>query len=192
VGADPAKVHLSVESAPEGSRVTAISGDRVGLLADVAATFAVQGTSIRAARAWTQDAYGVSVWETAEEHLDPAVMRNRIAAIVEGRLDARERLSRPTAGKLEPTVVVRPEASHSATVMEVRMDDRPGVVHLVCAVLADLDVSVRSAHVSTVGPQAVDVFYVQESGAGALSDERAARAAHAVREALLRTVTLDA
>jgi [protein-PII] uridylyltransferase len=192
VGADPAKVHLTVEAVSDGSRVTAISGDRVGLLADVAAMFAVQHTSIRAARAWTQDIYGVSVWETAEEHLDGAVLRNRIGAIVDGRMDARERLSRPSAGKLEPTVVVRPEASRSATVMEVRMDDRPGVVHLVCAALADLDVSVRSAHVSTLGPQAVDVFYVQESGAGALSDERAARAAYAVREALLRTVTLDA
>ena len=68
------------------------------------------------------------------------------------------------------------------------MDDRPGVVHLVCAALAARDVSVRSAHVSTVGPQAVDVFYLQEQGAGRLSDERAAEAAHAVRHALLGTV----
>ena len=111
--------------------------------------------------------------------------------IAEGRINARERLSRPVAGRLEPSVVVRPEASDTATVMEVRMDDRPGVVHLVCATLADLELSVRSAHVSTLGPQAVDVFYVQESGAGALSEERAARATHAVREALLRTVTLE-
>ena len=32
------------------------------------------------------------------------------------------------------------------------------------------------------------MFYVQEAGAGALSDERAAAAAHAVRDALLATV----
>ena len=43
----------------------------------------------------------------------------------------------------------------------------------------------RSAHVSTLGPQAVDVFYVQEASAGALSEERAASAAHAVRQALV-------
>jgi [protein-PII] uridylyltransferase len=43
---------------------------------------------------------------------------------------------------------------------------------------------VRSAHVDTLGPQAVDVFYVQEAHAGALSDTRAAEAAHAVRGAL--------
>jgi [protein-PII] uridylyltransferase len=36
----------------------------------------------------------------------------------------------------------------------------------------------------TLGPQAVDVFYLQEAAAGALSDLRASEAAHAVREAL--------
>ncbi len=53
-----------------------------------------------------------------------------------------------------------------------------------CRALADLDITVRSAHVDTLGPQAVDVFYLQESSAGALSDTRAAEAAHAVREVL--------
>jgi [protein-PII] uridylyltransferase len=76
--------------------------------------------------------------------------------------------------------------------MEVRVGDRPGVVYLVCKALARLDVSVRSAHLATLGPQAVDVFYVQESGAGVLSDERAASAVHAVRRALQDPVTLDA
>ena len=59
------------------------------------------------------------------------------------------------------------------------------MLYLVCAALADEDVSVRSAHVDTLGPQAVDVFYVQEAGAGALSELRASQAAHAVREALI-------
>ena len=75
--------------------------------------------------------------------------------------------------------------------LEVRADDRPGVVHLVCQALAGLDLSVRSAHVSTVGPQALDVFYVQEQGAAALTDERAASAAHAIREVLGGSTTLD-
>ena len=44
--------------------------------------------------------------------------------------------------------------------------------------------TVRSAHVDTLGPQAVDVFYLQEASAGVLGDRRAAAAAHAVRAAL--------
>jgi [protein-PII] uridylyltransferase len=86
--------------------------------------------------------------------------------------------------KLAPIVVVHPEASERATVIEVRAADRPGVVYLVCATLARLGLTVASAHVDTLGPQAVDVFYVQESQAGVLSDARAAEAAHAVRSAL--------
>jgi [protein-PII] uridylyltransferase len=86
---------------------------------------------------------------------------------------------------------VRHGASTDATVIEVRSHDRPGVVYAVCRALADLGVSVRSAHVATLGPQAVDVFYVVESGAAALTDERSAEAVHAVRSALAPTVTLD-
>ena len=185
---DPTAVAIQIEPGPEGSRVTVISGDRVGLLADAAALFALQRTSVQAARAWVQDDVGVSVWQVADDQLDPAVLRQRMAAIVEGRLDARSRLSRPAPARLEPAVAVRPEASRRATVLEVRMDDRPGVIHLVCTALADLDLSVRSAHLSTLGPQAVDVFYVQENAAGALSEERAAAAAHAVRHALQATI----
>jgi len=86
-------------------------------------------------------------------------------------------------------VVVRPEASDQATVLEVRAADRPGVVYLVCRALADLDVAVRSAHVDTLGPQAVDVFYLQEASAAALSETRAAEAAHAVRAVLAGNAT---
>ncbi|WP_067440572.1 [protein-PII] uridylyltransferase [Nocardioides jensenii] len=184
VRADPSVISVSVVPGPDGSRVTVVSGDRIGLLADAAAMLALQRASVRAARAWTQDAYGVSQWEVSEQHLDQAVLRQRIHAIAEGRVDVAARLSRPTVTRLAPIVLVRPDASESATVLEVRTDDRPGVVHLVCAALAGVGVSVRSAHVDTLGPQAIDVFYLQETSAGALSDVRAAEATHAVRAAL--------
>jgi [protein-PII] uridylyltransferase len=174
---------ITVSHADGGSRVTVLAPDRVGLLADAAAMFALQRASVRAARAWSQEDVGVSVWEVAEEHLDVRVLHQRFEAIVAGRIDPAQRW-RPGPGRIAPTVVVRPEASMRATVLEVRADDRPGVVHRVCAALAALDLTVRSAHVDTLGPQAVDVFYVQESSAGALSEDRAAEAAHAVRDAL--------
>jgi [protein-PII] uridylyltransferase len=175
---------VTVETGDDGSRVTFVAPDRVGLLGDTAAVFALQRVPVRAARAWAQEHYGVSVWEVAEQHLDAAVLRQRYEAIVEGRLDPATRLRPADARALAPTVVVRPEASQQATVLEVRAADRPGVVYLVCAALAALDVAVRSAHVDTLGPQAVDVFYLQEASAGALSDQRSSAAAHAVRAAL--------
>ncbi|MFW6776229.1 [protein-PII] uridylyltransferase [Nocardioides sp. CPCC 205120] len=187
VHADGRAVAVDVERVGDGARVTAVAADRNGVLADVAAALAVQRVPVRAARAWSQDRFAVSVWETADE-VDVAVLRQQVAAIAEGRLDPRERIARQVTSRRDPSVVVRPEASTTATVIEVRMDDRPGVVALVCRTLADLGVSVRSAHISTLGPQAVDVFYVQEDAAGALSDERAAQAAHALRDVLTATV----
>ena len=135
-------------------------------------------------RVWSQGEHGISVWEVADEHLDAAILRTKFDAVAGGRVDPDDRLRRAARGGLAPTVVVRPEASDQATVLEVRASDRPGVVYLVCRALADLDVAVRSAHVDTLGPQAVDVFYLQEASAGALSETRAAEAAHAVREVL--------
>lgn len=179
-------VSIETEGAGDGTRVTVIAPDRVGLLADVAAMFAMQRVPVRAARAWAQEQYGVSVWEVGEPDLDPAVLRQRFEAVVDRRVDVARRLTVPSSA-LDPSVVVRPEASDHATVLEVRAADRPGVLYQVCAALAGLDVAVRSAHVDTLGPQAVDVFYLQEASAGVLSDRRAAEAAHAVRDALTST-----
>jgi len=184
VRADPARAAFTVEVVPDGARVTAVSGDRVGLLADVAAVLALQRVRVRAARAWSQDSWGVSAWDVSEE-VDPAVLRDRFAALVEGRLDVGRRLRLEGApGELPPSVEVHHEASRTSTVLEVRASDRLSVVHHVCSTLARLDIAVRSAHVDTLGPQAVDVFYLQEAWAGALADDRAADAAHAVRSAL--------
>ena len=177
-------VSITVEPLADGSRVTVVAPDRVGLLADMAATFGLQRVAVRSARVWPQEPYGVTVWEVAEPDLDPRVLRERFTAVSEGRIDASQRL-RPAASRtLAPAVVVRPEAGTRATVLEVRTDDRPGVVYLVTATLARLGITVRSAHVDTLGPQAVDVFYLQEASAGELGDERAASAAAAVRSAL--------
>jgi [protein-PII] uridylyltransferase len=176
----------------DGARITVVTGDRIGLLADVAGALVLERAQVRSVRAWSEEDLAVSVWEVHESHLVESVLRQRLAAVAERRSDPVARLRPGREDRPEPSVRIRHDASREATVLEVRVDDRPGVVHLVCAALADLHLSVRSAHVDTVGPQAVDVFYVQESGAGVLSDERAAAAAHAVRHRLKDPVTLDA
>ncbi len=189
---DPRRIDVRLVEAANGATVTVVSGDRIGLMADVAGALAVQRASVRSARAWSQDDLAVSVWEIDETHLDEAMFRERFDAVAAGRIDPGDRLRAPRGQLLDPMVQVRHEASRDATVLEVRVDDRLGVVYRVCAALGRLDLSVRSAHLTTLGPQAVDVFYVQEPGGGVLSDERAASAVHAVRGALQDTVTLDA
>lgn len=175
--------HVEVDGHESGSTVTVVAPDRVGLLADVAAVLALQKAPVRTARAWSQDTWGVSVWEVAHDALDAALLRHRFDLVVAGAGGV-ERLAPPGPDLLEPTVQVRPEASRRATVLEVRAGDRPGLLHTVLSAVAGLGMTVRSAHVDTLGPQAVDVFYLCEWGADALGERRAAEAAHAVRRAL--------
>jgi [protein-PII] uridylyltransferase len=147
---------------------------------------------VRSARVSVDDDRAVTVWQVAETDVEPAVVRQRLETVEAGGDRVADRLGRLAGDLLDPLVLVRHDASHEATVIEVRAGDRPGVVHQVCAALARQELSIRSAHVGTIGPQAVDVFYVVEQGAGVLSDERAAAAVHAVRSALSAAVTLDA
>ncbi|WP_185994981.1 [protein-PII] uridylyltransferase [Nocardioides campestrisoli] len=181
-GSEP--VAVQVEPSDDGSRITVLAPDRVGLLADVAGALALHRVSVRGARAWAQGELGVSQWEVSDPELDATVLRQRLEAVVEGRVEVAARLRKPDTRGLDPSVAVRPEASRQATVLEVRAADRPGLLHHVLAAVAALGMTVRSAHVDTLGPQAVDVFYLQELGAGGLADDRAASAAHAVRAAL--------
>jgi [protein-PII] uridylyltransferase len=192
VRTNPRQIDVRLSAGADGATITVVSGDRIGLMADVAGTLALERASVRSARAWSQDDIGVSVWDVDDTHLGEATLRHRFLAVVEGRTNPGARLRSGREGRPEPSVRIRHDASREATVLEVRVDDRPGVVYLVCAALARLNLSVRSAHVTTVGPQAVDAFYVQEPGAGVLADDRAASAVHAVRRALQDPVTLDA
>jgi [protein-PII] uridylyltransferase len=191
VRADPARVDVRLEATADGARVRVVSGDRVGLMAAVAGTLALMRLPVRSARAWTQHDVAVSVWDVEDDEADEGLVRQRLEAVLAGRVSAWDRLRPVVPGMLDASVAVRPGASQEATVLEVRVGNRPGVVYLVCEALASLQLSVRSAHVDTIGPQAVDVFYVQERGAGRLSEERAGSAVHAVRRVLEGAVTLD-
>lgn len=176
------RVEVQTMTASQGPVLRVFAPDRVGLLADVSGVLAHLRIPVFAARAWPQGEVGVSEWNVGEMVVDGALLRERIQAEVDGRTKVRQRLA-PLWGH-PARVLVRDGASLSATVLEVRTPDRPGLVHQVCAALADVGAAVRSAHVDTLGPQAVDVFYVQEPGGGPLSAERAEEARVAVLAAL--------
>jgi [protein-PII] uridylyltransferase len=53
-------------------------------------------------------------------------------------------------------------ASNSHTVIEVNGRDRPGLLHDVTAAISDQGLQIASAHITTYGVRAVDVFYVKD------------------------------
>lgn len=155
--------------------VTVVAADRAGLFADIAGILAVHRLGVRSALVRTLDGTAVDTWwvEAAGEVPDPAVLRVALQRLEAGdttvldrlaRRDASARLHRPAHDR--PAVVVVPDASRSATVLEVRSQDRPGLLAALGRALADRGVDIRSAHVATHAGQAVDVLYVAEAGTG--------------------------
>nr|WP_263172909.1 [protein-PII] uridylyltransferase [Streptomyces sp. SCSIO ZS0520] len=72
-----------------------------------------------------------------------------------------------------PRVSVASDSSHRATVLEVRAQDAPGLLHRIGRALEDSAVRVRSAHVSTLGANAVDAFYVTGLDERPLAEDQA-------------------
>lgn len=83
-----------------------------------------------------------------------------------------------------PRVTVVPDVSSLATVLEVRAPDAVGLLHRIGRALESQGVRVRSAHVSTLGANAVDTLYVTTPEGKPLDPPEAASLAGLVAAAL--------
>lgn len=119
-------------------------------------------------------------------------LRADLVRALDGSLDIRARLAeresayprRRGTQAPPPRVTVVPDSSELATVIEVRAQDAPGLLHRIGRALEEAAVRVRSAHVSTLGANAVDTVYVTRADGTVLTDGEATTAAKMVEEAL--------
>src|SRR5581483_11979746 len=145
------------------------------LLALFAGACAVSGANISGAHiSTTRDGFALDTFLLAREfeHDEDELRRARriaetIAKLLKGeiRLGAlmakrRERRDRIDAFKVAPEVIVDNAVSNTFTVIEVSGLDRPGLLFELTSTLSDLNLDITSAHVTTFGEKAVDVFYV--------------------------------
>ncbi|MCP9983630.1 ACT domain-containing protein [Actinomadura madurae] len=72
--------------------------------------------------------------------------------------------------------MIVPDASRTATVVEVRAHDRPGLLWRIGQAFGACGVQIRAAQVDTLGAEAVDVFYVVDGQGRPLEDPAAAAA----------------
>ncbi|MGL5857306.1 MAG: [protein-PII] uridylyltransferase [Angustibacter sp.] len=173
--------------------VTVVAQDRLGLFADVAGLLAAHGHTVRSALVRTVEATAVDTWWVGSprgEPPNPSTLLTALRRLTAGDLGVLDRLARrdaeyrlPRATPAEPRVVLVPGASRSATVVEVRAADRPGLLHAVGRALADQQVDVRSAHVATLAGQAVDTLYLAEPDGRPLPPARVAAAVAAAYDA---------
>ncbi|MFD8675962.1 [protein-PII] uridylyltransferase, partial [Streptomyces seoulensis] len=134
-------------------------------------------------------------WRVAAEYgsLPQATrLRADLVRALDGSLDIASRLAERDAayprrrGRTAPPprVTVAPAASRHATVIEVRAQDAPGLLFRIGTALEKAAVRVRSMHVSTLGANAVDAFYVTSGTGAPLPPEDATATARALEEAL--------
>jgi [protein-PII] uridylyltransferase len=187
--ADPDGLIVEFEDA---QTVSVATPDRIGILAAVAGVLALRRLTIRAATTETVDGVAIQRWLVAADWSTKLEdrLRDDLQAALTGTLDVAARLAARDAGERRnrlvapPSVAVLPGASASATVLEVKARDAPGLLHRVASALAGTGVSVRSARISTLGAEAVDVFYIVTATGAPLSDASAERVAAAVARVL--------
>ncbi|MDQ1008054.1 [protein-PII] uridylyltransferase [Streptomyces sp. V4I23] len=191
------------ETEPVGVELLIALPDQPGVLPAVAGVLALHRLTVRAAdlRAIElPDELGggavlVLDWRVAAEYgsLPQATrLRADLVRALDGSLDIRSRLAEREAAYPRrrgltappPRVTLAPAGSRRATVIEVRAQDAPGLLHRIGRALDGAAVRVRSAHVSTLGANAVDAFYVTDPQGSPLSPSDAADVAQALESAL--------
>ncbi|MEU9194730.1 [protein-PII] uridylyltransferase [Streptomyces hundungensis] len=197
-----ARTDTSEEHEPLGVELLVAVPDQPGVLPVTAGVLALHRLTVRAADLRTvelPDPVGGSVllldWRVAAAYgslPQAARLRADLVRALAGSLDIEARLAereaayprRRGAQAPPPRVRVAPSASRHATVIEVRAQDAPGLLHRIGHALETAGVRVRSAHVSTLGSNAVDAFYVTDAKGAALGAGEAAGVAARVESAL--------
>ena len=167
----------------EGGTLTVVAPDRPGLFYRVAGTLALHGLDVRSAAAASEGGMAVEVFEVEPALAAPDwdAFRADVGRALSGRLSLEARLAdrarayasrrRAAAARpAEPRVLFDDDASAAATVVEVRAPDGVGVLYRITRALADCDLDVRTAKVSTLGHEVVDAFYVTDAGGAKVGD----------------------
>ncbi|GAB2824029.1 [protein-PII] uridylyltransferase [Streptomyces chlorus] len=190
------------EPEPLGVELLIAIPDQAGVLPAVAGVLALHRLTVRTAELRTLELLeGVegSVllldWRVAAEYgslPQAARLRADLVRALDGTLNIAGRLAERDAayprrrGVVPPParVTVAPATSRLATVIEVRAQDAPGLLFRIGRALEDAEVRVRSAHVSTLGANVVDGFYVTGPEGAPLPGEEAAALAGKLEETL--------
>jgi [protein-PII] uridylyltransferase len=136
---------------------------------------------VRSASAFARGRTAVTVFRVSPRFGSPpdwAVVRDDLRHAVAGTLPLADKLAAREAAYARrsplpvapPTVRLVDDASASATVVEVRAPDALGILHRITAALDESGLDVRTAHISTLGHDVVDAFYVVGPDGGKLTD----------------------
>lgn len=159
--------------------------DRTGLLSDLAGAISAAGASVRTVQAMTTadgkavDIFAIQSLDGAPFY-DPEIVRRlhaKLLAAAKARpakapQPARRFGDRRAIFSVAPEVRLDLEASEDCLVVEAEGRDRPGLLYELTSALADLGVTIVSAHIATYGERAVDTFYLREASGHKITEKR--------------------
>jgi [protein-PII] uridylyltransferase len=178
--------HVVVHPIGGAYRIDVFDRDRLGLFADTAGLLAAYGLIVRTARVRTQEGIAANQWQVdspSGDVPDPAGIARGLVQLGQGDrsplrpLERRTAYAEPVGGGPRPVTraMVVPHASAESTVIEIRAQDRPGLLHQVGMTFARAGLTVHSAHIATYAGQTLDTFYVSEFGGRTMSPARVAQ-----------------
>ncbi len=141
------------------------------------------------------------MWPRIEKNLRAAIEgRYDVAAAVASRraktvfstgnraagIRARRNAARPVECLAPSTVRFDAEASATATVIEVRADDEPGLAYRIASAMSSLGLNITFAKIATEKGHALDIFYVTDSTGQKLAATETIRIERALLEALAK------
>ncbi|MGE0210837.1 MAG: [protein-PII] uridylyltransferase [Parvibaculaceae bacterium] len=159
------------------TELTVLAPDHPRLLATLTGACAAAGANIAGAQIFTTtDGIALDtllIQREFSEEADEQRRAERVAALIRQALKGDVRLrelvasmARPrgriTSFTVEPRVIIDNESSNRTTVIEVNGLDRIGFLYDLTHALFRLNLNIASAHITTYGERAVDVFYVTD------------------------------
>lgn len=169
-----------------GDQLLVAAPDQGGLLAHVAGVLTLSGAYVRSATTISDETTAMAllrfeVSAAFDELPDWDRVRQDLESALDGRMDVDRRLVERDAryARFAPSTAARtPEvrvifdndSSPDSTIVEVRAPDRGPVLYRVARALSSAELTITCALVSTLGAEAIDVFYVHRNAGGRIVD----------------------
>lgn len=165
--------------------VEIIAPDSTGLLSTVAGVLSITRFDVRSARTRSHGNSAVMTWVAKlDDHVTPPTAR-KLMELIQSGLAGQIDFSGKIADRVKnyqkfpgipvppPVVTAITDAATEATVIEVRMHDRPGLLYTIANTVTSAKIDIKAAIVSTLGAEAFDTLYVTKIDGSPLEPTRA-------------------
>ncbi len=159
------------------TELTVLAPDHPRLLALITGACAAAGANIAGAQIFTTtDGLALDtilIQREFSDEVDELRRAERVGDLIrkalEGRIRLKERVASAATAKprfkaftVEPRVIIDNQSSNRFTVVEINGLDRIGLLYHLTDALFSLSLNIASAHITTFGEKAIDVFYVTD------------------------------